>query len=264
MSRGPFVYLRVSDKNGRLPIKSWSDQRTHDRAQTEDKRRTTVTLEIGNSRLSLEDVERVARGREKVALTPEAVARIEHAGPCWTKRSKPAKSCTGSTPASGSSPRSSYRRRQVREFQKYLIYNHSAGIGEPVSEEDVRAAMLGRIAVHSHGHSGCRPEITQTLVALLNAGVTPVVCEKGSVGACGDLAPMSQIALCMMGEGEAFYQGRAASVPEAMDRAGIPVPGLQARDGLATINGSNLLTGMGCLQLLTPRGSSAMQRSPVP
>ncbi|TFH66616.1 MAG: aromatic amino acid lyase, partial [Gemmatimonadales bacterium] len=139
---------------------------------------------------------------------------------------------------------------QLRDFQKYLIYNHSAGIGEPVSEENVRAAMLGRIAVHSHGHSGCRPEITQTLVSLLNAGVTPVVCEKGSVGACGDLAPMSQIALCLMGEGEAFYQGERLPAKEAMSRAGITVPGLEARDGLATINGSNLITGMGCLQLL--------------
>ena len=67
--------------------------------------------------------------------------------------------------------------------------------------------MLLRVNVHANGHSGCRPEITQTLVEMLNRGVTPVVCEKGSVGACGDLAPMSQIALLMMGEGEAFYEG---------------------------------------------------------
>ena len=67
--------------------------------------------------------------------------------------------------------------------------------------------MAGRINVHAHGHSGCRPEITQILVDMLNRGVTPVVCQKGSVGACGDLAPMSQIALLLMGEGEAFYKG---------------------------------------------------------
>jgi histidine ammonia-lyase len=85
---------------------------------------------------------------------------------------------------------------------------------------------------------------------MLNAGVTPVVCEKGSVGACGDLAPMSQIALCLLGEGEAFYRGERLPSQEAFHRAGIPIPGLRARDGLATINGSNLITGMGSLQLL--------------
>ena len=91
---------------------------------------------------------------------------------------------------------------QVKQFQRYLIYNHAAGIGDPTSIENVRGAMAGRINVHAHGNSGCRPEITLTLVEMLNKGVTPVVCQKGSVGACGDLAPMSQIALLMMGEGE--------------------------------------------------------------
>jgi histidine ammonia-lyase len=138
---------------------------------------------------------------------------------------------------------------QVEQFQRYLIYNHAAGIGEPASEEHVRGAMASRINVHAHGMSGCRPEITLTLVELLNKGVTPVVCQKGSVGACGDLAPMSQIALLMLGEGEAFYQGQRLSGREAMERAGIPVPGLQARDGLATINGANLLTAMSAIQL---------------
>jgi histidine ammonia-lyase len=84
---------------------------------------------------------------------------------------------------------------------------------------------------------------------MLNKGVTPVVCQKGSVGACGDLAPMSQIALLLMGEGEAYYQGQRLPGKEAMDRAGIPIPDLQARDGLAAINGSNLSAAMGALQL---------------
>jgi histidine ammonia-lyase len=138
---------------------------------------------------------------------------------------------------------------QVKKFQRYLIYNHAAGIGDPVPAESVRAAIAARINVHAHGNSACRPEITLTLVELLNKGVTPVVCQKGSVGACGDLAPMSQIALLMMGEGEAFYQGRRMPGKEAMDHAGIPIPGLEARDGLAVINGSNLLNAISALQL---------------
>jgi histidine ammonia-lyase len=109
--------------------------------------------------------------------------------------------------------------------------------------------MLGRANVHAHGNSGCRPEITLTLIEMLNKGVTPFVCQKGSVGASGDLAPMAQIALLMLGEGKAFYQGDLMDGKEAMDRAGISIPGLQARDGLATINGSNLLTAMSALLL---------------
>jgi histidine ammonia-lyase len=109
--------------------------------------------------------------------------------------------------------------------------------------------MVSRINVHAHGNSGCRIEITQTLVDMLNKGVTPFVCVKGSVGACGDLAPMSQIALLMMGEGHAFYKGEKLTGKDAMEKAGIPVPGLEARDGLATINGSNVMTGMGALMI---------------
>jgi histidine ammonia-lyase len=138
---------------------------------------------------------------------------------------------------------------QVKDFQKYLIYNHAAGIGEPAPVEHIRAAMLSRINVHAKGFSGCRPEITETFIEMLNKGVTPVVCAKGSVGASGDLAPMSQIALLLLGEGEAFFKGERIPGKTAMEKAGIPIPGLKARDGLAAINGSNLMTGMACIQI---------------
>jgi len=103
--------------------------------------------------------------------------------------------------------------------------------------------------VHAHGNSGIRPVITQTLVDMLNKGVTPFVCQKGSVGASGDLAPMSQIALLLMGEGDAYFRGELLPGKVAMDKAGIPIPGLQARDGLGTINGSNVLTAMSAILL---------------
>jgi histidine ammonia-lyase len=109
--------------------------------------------------------------------------------------------------------------------------------------------MVGRINVHAHGNSGCRSEIPLTYVEMLNKGVTPVVCQKGSVGASGDLAPMSQIALLLMGEGEAFFQGECLPGQVAMERAEIPIPGLQARDGLAAINGSNVLTAMSAVHI---------------
>ena len=133
---------------------------------------------------------------------------------------------------------------QIEDFQKYLIYNHSAGIGEPAPIEYVRAAMASRVNVHANGNSGCRLEITQTIIDMLNKGVTPYVCQKGSVGACGDLAPMAQIALVLLGEGKAYYKGELMDGAKAMSLADISIPGLKARDGLAVINGSNLLTSM--------------------
>ena len=138
---------------------------------------------------------------------------------------------------------------QIEEFQKYLVYNHAAGIGDPAPLEYVRGAMLSRINVHAHGNSGCRPEITKTLVHMLNKGITPFVCQKGSVGACGDLAPMAQIALILMGEGMAYYKGELLPGKEAIEKAGIPIPGLKARDGLSMINGANLLTAMSAIFL---------------
>jgi histidine ammonia-lyase len=138
---------------------------------------------------------------------------------------------------------------QVQQFQRYLVYNHAAGVGEPAPVEHVRAAMVSRINVHARGHSGCRPEIPLTYMAMLNRGITPVTCAKGSVGACGDLSPMSQIALSLLGEGECFVAGERVPTAVALERAGIPVPGLKARDGLAAINGSNLITGIACLLL---------------
>ena len=209
-----------------------------------------MPLIVGDSPLTLEDVERVARFGERIELAPEAVNRIQTCRRMLEEKIGAGEIMYGVNTGIGEFSEVVLTEEQVREFQKYLIFNHSAGIGEPVAEENVRAAILSRIRVHSHGHSGCRQEITQTLVAMLNAGVTPVVCEKGSVGACGDLAPMSQVALCLLGEGEAFYGGKRLPSREAFNRAGIPIPGLQARDGLSTINGSNLITGMGALQLL--------------
>jgi histidine ammonia-lyase len=138
---------------------------------------------------------------------------------------------------------------QVARFQRFLIYNHAAGIGDPIPLDAVRAAIASRINVLSRGNSGCRPEIAQTFVEMLNAGVTPVVAQKGSVGASGDLAPMAQLSLLLMGEGEAFLNGERLPGRVAMERAGITVPGLQARDGLAAINGSNVLTAMSALLL---------------
>ena len=208
-----------------------------------------MTYIIKGEGLTIEDVVRVARHHQKVELHPDALERIKKCRAMLERKIEKREIMYGVNTGIGEFSEVVLNDDQVKDFQKYLIYNHAAGIGGPMPEEWVRGAMLGRINVHAHGNSGVRPEITQTLIDMLNKGVTPFVCKKGSVGACGDLAPMSQIALLMMGEGKAYYKGDLLEGKEALDLAGIPVPGLQARDGLATINGSNVMTAMSAIFL---------------
>ncbi len=208
-----------------------------------------MAIILNGSELTIDKLVGIARHGEKVELHPEALQRIKICRTMLEEKLKAREIMYGTNTGIGEFSEVVLNDEQVKEFQKYLIYNHAAGIGDPAPIEYVRGAMAARINVHAHGNSGCRPEITLTLVEMLNKGVTPVVCQKGSVGACGDLAPMSQIALLMMGEGEAYYKGEKLAGKVAMEKAGIPIPGLQARDGLATINGSNLLTAMSAIHL---------------
>lgn len=208
-----------------------------------------MTIVLDGSGLTIEKLVQIARFGEPVELSPAAIERIKACRAMLEEKIQAHEIMYGTNTGIGEFSEVVLTDEQVQQFQRYLIYNHAAGIGDPAPVEHVRAAMAGRINVHAHGNSGCRPEITLTLIEMLNKGLTPVVCQKGSVGACGDLAPMAQLALLLMGEGEAFYQGERLPGREAMQRAGIPIPDLQARDGLAAINGSNLLTAMSALHL---------------
>ena len=208
-----------------------------------------MTIVLDGSSLTIERLERIARRGEKVEIDREALERIRACRAMLEEKIEAREVMYGVNTGIGEFSEVALTDEQVREFQRYLIYNHAAGIGEPAPIEYVRGAMASRINVHAHGNSGCRPEITTTLAEMLNRGVTPVVCQRGSVGASGDLAPMSQIALLMMGEGEAYYRGERMPGGRALEKAGITAPGLRARDGLAVINGSNLLTAMSALHL---------------
>jgi histidine ammonia-lyase len=208
-----------------------------------------MSLVVKGSGLTVEDVVDVSRSGKKVELHPDSLDKIKKCRAMLENKIRACEIMYGVNTGIGELSEIVLDDDQMKDFQKYLIYNHAAGIGDPVPEEQVRSAMLSRINVHAHGNSGCRPEITLTLLEMLNRGVTPYVCQKGSVGACGDLSPMSQIALLMMGEGHAYYRGELLDGKAALEKAGIPIPGLLARDGLATINGSNLLTGMSALLL---------------
>ncbi len=206
-----------------------------------------MPIELGNTQLTVGKLVQIARFGEKVELHHDAVERIKACRIMLEEKIEAGEVMYGVNTGIGEFSEVVLDDDQIQDFQKYLIYNHAAGIGDPAPIEYVRGAIAGRINVHSKGRSGCRLEITQTMVKMLNKGVTPFVCQKGSVGASGDLAPMSQVALLMLGEGEAYYKGELLDGKIAMERAGIPIPGLMARDGLAIINGSNLLTAMSAI-----------------
>jgi histidine ammonia-lyase len=208
-----------------------------------------MAIVLDGSGLTVEKLVRIARFGEKVELHPAALERIKVCRNMLEEKIQAQEIMYGVNTGIGEFSEVVLDDEQVKQFQRYLIYNHAAGIGEPAPIEHIRGAIAGRINVHAHGNSGCRPEITLTMIEMLNKGVTPVVCQKGSVGASGDLAPMSQIALLLMGEGEAFYQGERLPGRVAMQKAGIPVPDLKARDGLAAINGSNVLTAMSAIHI---------------
>jgi histidine ammonia-lyase len=206
-----------------------------------------MTLTITGSDLTTDDVVAVARHGQTLELHPDALARIARCREFIQERIEAREIMYGVNTGIGEFSEVVLDDDKIKDFQRYLIYNHAAGIGEPLAEEVVRAAMTTRVNVHARGYSAIRPEITRLMVDMLNRGVTPVVCTKGSVGACGDLAPMSQIALAMLGEGEAFHQGQRLPARRALEKAGLSPVVFEARDGLGIINGSNIIAGMGCL-----------------
>lgn len=208
-----------------------------------------MTQILDGHSLKVEDVVAVARNRVPIALHRDALERIHKCRCLLEHKIKAREIMYGVNTGIGELSEVVLTPEQVEKFQRYLLYSHAAGCGEPCAEEDVRAAMLARLNTHCWGHSGIRSQIVQTQVEMLNRGVTPVVCQKGSVGACGDLSPMAQMAITLMGEGEVFYKGNRLPAQEGFRAAGIPTIAFRERDGLASINGSSFITGMGCLQL---------------
>ena len=141
-------------------------------------------------------------------------------------------------------------REELRHLQLNLVRSHACGIGPPLSEPEVRAMMLLRANVLTLGFSGVRSEIIEMLCEMLNRGVHPVIPEKGSVGASGDLVPLAHLALGLIGEGESFFDGERMHSSEALQRAGLKPIELQAKEGLALLNGTQAMHAVGGLSIL--------------
>ncbi|MDG1544248.1 MAG: aromatic amino acid ammonia-lyase [archaeon] len=207
----------------------------------------TVALD-GNS-LTINKLVNVARDNENIEVTKESWKRIDDCRDMLQDKIEAHETMYGITTGIGEFSEVTLTPEQTQDFQKFLVRNHAAGIGDPMDIEIVRGAMCGRINVHTKGHSGGRRQITEYLRDALNHNIVPVVCEKGSVGACGDLAPMSQIALALMGEGEMFVNGKIVDSKTALKNIGLEPLELEARDGLSLINGSNVLTALAAIVL---------------
>lgn len=208
-------------------------------------------LALDGSALSIEDVEAVARGERPVELSQIAVGAIRASRGVLEAALADGEPHYGVNTGFGRLAQSRIPAERVRELQVNLIRSHAAGVGPPLERDVVRAMLLLLAASHCRGKSGVRVEVVERLAALLNAGVTPIVPETGSVGASGDLAPLAHIALVLIGEGEATAAsgGRVLRGREALAAAGIEPLTLEAREGLALINGTHLMAGRAALLL---------------
>jgi histidine ammonia-lyase len=193
-------------------------------------------------------VESVARARARVDLAPAGRARIDAGRRSLESLLSDGLPHYGINTGFGSFARQRISDDHLRDLQRNLIRSHAAGVGAPLPDDIVRAVMLLLAASLTRGLSGVRPVVVETLLAALNAGVTPVVPEVGSVGASGDLAPLAHIVLALLGEGEASLPGKPpAPAADALRAAGIRPLTLEAKEGLALINGTHLMAARGAL-----------------
>lgn len=200
----------------------------------------------GNS-LTLEEVNAVCRNYEKVELSTLAVEKILESRKVVDDFVDNEDVVYGITTGFGKFSDVTISKEESKTLQKNLIITHAVGAGKPFDTEIVRGIMLLRINNLAKGYSGARLETIQTMIEMLNKKVHPVVPEKGSLGASGDLAPLSHMVLPMIGLGQAEYKGEVLTGKEAMEKAGIPVIQLTAKEGLALINGTQVMTAVGAL-----------------
>ncbi len=193
------------------------------------------------------DIVSVARHGEIAALSEECEKRVERTRELVRRWVDEGKIIYGITTGFGALCDKTISKKYTRRLQENIFMSHAAGVGRPFSEEIVRAMMALRIHDLSLGYSGARMETLRYLLAFLNEGVTPVIPEKGSVGASGDLAPAAHMGLLLIGRGEAFYKGQLLSGEEAIEKIGLKPIQLGAGEGLALINGTQTMTAIGLL-----------------
>jgi len=206
-------------------------------------------IHLNGQKLTLQQIADVAYGREQVTLAEDARTRAEKARQVVEQIVAAGRTVYGVNTGFGKLSDVSIQSSELRELQLNLVRSHSCGLGAPLSEAEARAMLLLRANVLAAGFSGARPLVIDTLIALLERGVTPVIPEKGSVGASGDLAPLAHLAATAIGEGEAFFQGERMPSALALQRAQITPLELEVKEGLALLNGTQAMGAVGALVL---------------
>jgi histidine ammonia-lyase len=204
---------------------------------------------VDGESLTLEDVVQVARYNESAILHESAIPRIERSRAVVESAIREGKVVYGVNTGFGDLATVSIGKEDLARLQVNLLRSHSAGVGPSFSREVVRGMMLLRANALAKGYSGVRLEVIQTLIEMLNKDVTPVVPQQGSVGSSGDLAPLAHMALVLIGEGEAFQSGKIVSGKIALRKAGIKPLVLQAKEGVALINGTQPMSAVGVLTI---------------
>ncbi len=204
---------------------------------------------LGVDGMTLEDLVGISRGGAGVRLSAESEEVIREARKLVDTWVEEERVIYGVTTGFGALSTQNISRTDTRRLQENVLMSHAAGVGESLDEETVRATMALRIKDLARGHSGIRLETVQLLIDLLNRGVCPVIPEKGSVGASGDLAPLAHLSLVLIGLGEAFYQGKRMAGAEALRRCDRKPLKLEAAEGLALVNGTQMTTAIGGLAL---------------
>jgi histidine ammonia-lyase len=204
---------------------------------------------LGIDGMSLEDLVAVARDGAGVRLAKESEERIVKARTLIEQWVQQGKIIYGVTTGFGALSDVAISKEDTRQLQENILKSHAAGVGKVIDEATVRATMALRIKDLARGHSGIRLETVQHLIALLNKGAIPIVPEKGSVGASGDLAPLAHLCLVLIGQGEALYKGKRISGLDALKQCGMEPLHLAAGEGLALVNGTQLMTAIGGLSV---------------
>jgi len=219
----------------------------------EENRVKQLEIMVDGEQLTIEQVVEIARSRTPIRLTPEAIEKVVRSRRMVERMVEEQQVVYGITTGFGKFSDVMIPREEVRHLQENLIMSHACGMGQPYPAEVVRAMMALRVNALAKGFSGIRLETLQQLVDMCNRGVHPVIPEQGSLGASGDLAPLAHMVLVMLGKGEAEVNGRRMPGEEALRSVGLAPIHLEAKEGLALINGTQAMTAQLCLALYDAR-----------
>ena len=202
---------------------------------------------LGAGRLAIADVVSVARDGAKVVLDPAAARRVVKGRQTLEEMARGGQAIYGVTTGVGKLKDTVIPPEDRHQLQENLVLSHAAGVGAPLEPAEVRSVLLLLAASLARGHSGVRTFLIEHLIECLNRGVLPVIPERGSVGASGDLAPLAHVAACLIGHGEATVAGARLPAREALHRVGLVPLRLEMKEGLAILNGTHLMAGFGAL-----------------